>query len=160
MLTPWQPFLLALAVVQITWGFYQAYKPCCEVHAAGTRDRRIRIGVMWVVAAFVVGANGYHYLPVNHDHEHTHVAQTRTAPTVATPAAVKSPIVLTATVKGMHCGGCAKGLAETLAKKPVFEAVSVKADGSVRVEAHDPVAAKRELAEAVKKLGLTLETSS
>jgi copper chaperone CopZ len=63
-LGPYRPLLLTLAAVQLAIGFYLAYRkpkdPCCASHA-GRCDvsfrRRLNIGVMWGVAALVVGLN-------------------------------------------------------------------------------------------------------
>lgn len=56
-LHPYRPYLLAAMVLQLAWGFRNAYKTCdCCDHRHGT-SRRLRIGMMWGVAVVVVGLN-------------------------------------------------------------------------------------------------------
>ncbi|MBI1334884.1 MAG: hypothetical protein GC165_18615 [Armatimonadetes bacterium] len=57
-LDPYRPYLLAFMVVQLVWGFrnaYRSHKGCCgedDKHA-----RRVRIITMWIIAIIVIALN-------------------------------------------------------------------------------------------------------
>lgn len=76
-LAAWRPYLLALAVVQLGVGFYLAYRrtpqhcepgECHQCHTHADKQRRVRIGVAWVVAG-LIGAT-LMIPPQSHDHDH------------------------------------------------------------------------------------------
>jgi copper chaperone CopZ len=134
---PWRPYLLALAVVQIGWGLYSAYKPCADgCHAA---TRKTRIAVMWGIAVLVALLN---IVPLGGHHE-PHVAR----------ALESGPKTVSYAIEGMHCDGCADGLEAELAKVKGVEKVTVdfktkRADLRVNdPSAHKPIAA------AIRKAG-------
>jgi len=62
-LDPYRPFLIFLSLCTMVYGFRQAYRPItacsCEEHSAHDYavERRVKIGVMWGVAALVVVLN-------------------------------------------------------------------------------------------------------
>lgn len=70
-LEPYRPIFLVLMAVQILWGFRNAYRShakCCGED--DTKQRRIRIVTMWVVAVLVIGLN-----LVGHEDKHEHASQ-------------------------------------------------------------------------------------
>ncbi|MCW5940711.1 MAG: hypothetical protein KIS66_00675 [Fimbriimonadaceae bacterium] len=69
---PWRPLFLAVAAVQLFFGFRTAYRPvgaCCHRHHGDHAGhdprvlRRVNIGVLWTVAVLVVVLN---LLPTHH----------------------------------------------------------------------------------------------
>jgi hypothetical protein len=78
-LEPYRYHLLALAAIQLFFGFRHAYRKkhtCCSSGSAehNIAHPRLNIGIMWGVAAFVILVNAYSLLShdPNHDHEHDH----------------------------------------------------------------------------------------
>jgi hypothetical protein len=59
-LDPYRPLLLGLSFAQLCWGVWGAYRPArsCSCAGHGQHDyvveRRVKIGVMWVMTAVVV----------------------------------------------------------------------------------------------------------
>lgn len=91
-LEPYQPYLWALAVLQVAIGFYWAYKPepvCqhCEASPVPTEHaqyqaakRNTRITTSWVGFFLVLGIMVWSGLqPHNHDHAHDHETVVKTA---------------------------------------------------------------------------------
>ncbi len=57
-LDPYRPLLLVLMVLQLVWGFrnaYRSHETCCGTDDA--KARRMRIITMWVIAVIVIGLN-------------------------------------------------------------------------------------------------------
>ncbi len=79
----YRPYLIALSLIQLSLGFWLAYrqpKKVCPVHGENCQDERkkrsIRIATIWVVAAVVVSIAVWPE-PDDHDHAgHNHSVQT------------------------------------------------------------------------------------
>lgn len=60
-LEPFRPYLIALSILQLGVGFWLAYRMPHQCHKADCNQeahtkRRVKIGVTWVVASFVLAA--------------------------------------------------------------------------------------------------------
>ena len=154
-LTPWRPYFLGLTAVFLIAGFYFAYRTPKEAACAdgscatdgGRLTRRIRIGVLWVVALFAIGMAAYPNMVAAN-------ADLGSAP--AKVSADTKLVVLN--IKGMDCAACAVPIKENLEKVPGVATATVDYEkATVTVWIGEPEPDASQLIEAVHRAGFKAE---
>lgn len=127
-LAPYRPLFLVLTGLFLAVGFYFVYRRpaacgdgCCEA-ASSRATRRVRIGVMWVVAAIAIASAAYPYMiEASHARQRAENA----------PASGNNKVLIS--VSGIDCPACAVPIEEQLRKVPGVVAAKLDYDRSLVV---------------------------
>ncbi|MCH8980046.1 MAG: cation transporter [Armatimonadetes bacterium] len=156
-IAPWRPYLLGLTAIFLATGFYFAYRTPKEASCAdgacasdgGRLKRRVRIGVLWVVAIFAVGMAAYPYIGVAQLNTANAASQTMQQQSAALPTQQ-----LVFDVEGMDCAGCAVTLQGNLEKVPGVTSAAVDFENATATVWHSGSAPDSdELMKAVRDAG-------